>query len=134
MVPTSRGLLDTSVFIALESGRPVNAALVPDQGVICPVTIAELQAGVLIAADVEVRARRLATLESTADIEVLAIDADVAAEWARLRVHLAETGRRVNVNDLWIAATAAAHGLPVVTQDDDFGPLEGAAGVGVIRI
>lgn len=23
------------------------------------------------------------------------------------------------VNDLWIAATALAHGLPVVTQDDD---------------
>lgn len=134
MAPAARGLLDTSVFIALESGRPLNADLLPDQGVICPVTIAELQAGVLIAADIDVRARRLATLESTADIEVLAIDADVAAEWARLRVHLAETGRRVTVNDLWIAATAAANGLPVVTQDDDLGPLEGVPGLVVIRV
>jgi predicted nucleic acid-binding protein len=134
MAPAARGLLDTSVFIALESGRPMDTSQLPDQGVICPVTIAELQAGVLIAADVDLRARRLATLEATADIEVLPIDADVAAEWARLRVHLAEAGRRVNVNDLWVAATAAAHGLPVVTQDDDFGPLEGVAGLGVIRI
>ena len=108
--------------------------LLPDQSVICPVTIAELQAGVLITADIDLRARRLATLESTADIEVLTIDADVAAEWARLRVHLAETGRRVNVNDLWIAATAAANGLPVVTQDDDFDPLQGATGLEVIRV
>lgn len=133
-MPPARGLLDTSVFIALESGRPINAEALPDEGLICPVTIAELQAGVLIATDVDVRARRLATLESTADIEILAIDAIVAAEWARLRVHLAETGRRVNVNDLWIAATASANGLPVVTQDDDFDSLVGVTGLDVIRV
>lgn len=134
MAPAVTGLLDTSVFIALESGRPMNVSLLPDQTVVCPVTIAELQAGALDTADVDVRARRLATLESTADIEVLDTGADVAAEWARLRVHLAQTGRRVNGNDLWIAATAAANGIPVVTPDDDVGPLEDAAGIGVIRV
>jgi predicted nucleic acid-binding protein len=51
-----------------------------------------------------------------------------------LRVHLAETGRRLNVNDLWIAATALAHGIPVITQDDDFEPIDGAAGLSVIRV
>lgn len=134
MKPAPRGLLDTSVFIALETDRPIDSDTLPDESVICPVTIAELQAGVLSAADVDIRARRLATLESTSDIEVLPIDADVAAHWARLRVHLAESGRRINANDHWIAATAAAHGIPVVTQDDDFDPLEGAKGIGVIRI
>ena len=134
MAPAIRGLLDTSIFIALESARPMNAAMLPDSGLISPVTIAELQAGVLIASDVDIRARRLATLASTADIDVLPIDADVAAEWARLRVYLAGTGGRVNVNDLWIAATAAAHGLPVVTQDRDFAPLQGAKGVEVVFV
>lgn len=134
-MPTpARGLLDTSVFIAAESARDLDQDLLPDESVVCPVTIAELQVGVLAAGDLEIRARRLATLESIADVEVLAIDADVAAEWARLRVHLAQTGRRLNVNDLWIAATAAANALPVVTQDDDFGPLDGVAGVEVIRV
>lgn len=134
MEPATTGLLDTSVFIALESGRPMNSGLLPDLGVISAVTIAELQAGVLIAADVDVRAQRLATLEATADIDVLPIDGAVAGEWARLRVHLADAGRRINVNDLWIAATATAHGLPVVTQDDDFDPLRSATGVEVIRV
>ncbi len=134
MPPAALGLLDTSVFIALESERPINEEMLPDHSMICPVTIAELQAGVLIAADLDVRARRLATLESIADIEVLVIDARVAAEWGRLRVRLAEAGGRVNVNDLWIAATAAANELPVVTQDDDFEPLTGAQGVEVIRV
>lgn len=134
MTPAARGLLDTSVFIAVEFARPVDASLLPDQSVVCPVTIAELQAGVLAAADLDIRARRLATLESIADVEVLAIDADVAAEWARLRVHLAETGKRVNVNDLWIAATAVVNRLPVVSQDDDFDPLKGVSGLEVIRV
>lgn len=134
MAPPPRGLLDTSVFIATESGRPLDTAALPEQNLISPITIAELQAGVLAATDVDVRARRLATLESIADVQVLDITADVAAQWARLRVHLATSGRRINVNDLWIAATAAAHGLPIVTQDDDFAPLQGVAGLSVIHV
>lgn len=136
MPPPARGLLDTSVFIALETARPIDAAALPDESVICPVTIAELQAGVLAATDLATRARRLATLEALADIEVLSIDAEVAAAWAHMRVHLAEHRRRVNVNvnDLWVAATAVANGLPVVTQDDDFAPLAGVLELRVIRV
>ncbi|HEY2537607.1 MAG TPA: type II toxin-antitoxin system VapC family toxin [Solirubrobacteraceae bacterium] len=132
--PTPRGLLDTSVFIARESGRTLDSDRLPDELSISAVTIGELQAGVLAATDTEVRARRLATLDALSDIEVLVVDDAVAASWAMLRVHLAESGRRVNVNDLWIAATALAHRLPVVTQDDDFGPVEGVGGLRVIRV
>jgi predicted nucleic acid-binding protein len=129
----SRGLLDTSVFIAAESGRRLDVDALPDESVVCVVTLAELRAGVLVASDTAIRDRRLATLESLADIAVLDIDAAAAASWARLRVQLAGSGRRVNVNDLWIAATALAHGLPVVTQDGDFDPLK-PFGVEVRRV
>ena len=54
--------------------------------------------------------------------------------WARMRVHLVDAGRRVNVNDLWIAASAASRGLPVVTQDDEFGAVAGVGGLKVIRV
>jgi predicted nucleic acid-binding protein len=129
-----KGLLDTSVFIALESGRPLDEQRIPDETAVSVVTLAELQAGVLAAADVDVRARRLATLEAVGDIELIDIDESAARTWARMRVHLAESCRRVNVNDLWIAAVAASRGLPVVTQDDDFGPVEGVAGLQVVRV
>jgi predicted nucleic acid-binding protein len=129
-----KGLLDTSVFIALESGRPLDAQRIPEETAVSVVTLAELQAGVLAAADVDVRARRLATLDAVGDIELLDVDERAARAWAQMRVHLAESGRRVNVNDVWIAAVAASHGLPVVTQDDDFAPLEGLAGLQVVRV
>jgi predicted nucleic acid-binding protein len=129
-----RGLLDTSVFIANESGRLLDAERLPQETAVSAVTVAELHVGVLAAKDLDTRARRLATLEAVTDIELLPVDAQVAASWALLRVHTAEAGRKLNVNDLWIAATALAHGVPVVTQDDDFGPIDGAAGLTVIRV
>jgi predicted nucleic acid-binding protein len=132
--PAERGLLDTSVFIANESGRALDEASLPDEGAISPITVAELHVGVLAATDVDTRARRLATLDAVADVETLPIDNTVAAAWALLRIHLAESKRRLNVNDLWIAATALAHDLPVVTQDEDFDPIEDISGLEIIRV
>lgn len=51
-----------------------------------------------------------------------------------LRDDLAEAGRRMGVNDLWIAAIAVSRGLPVITQDDDFAALEGVAGFTAVRV
>jgi predicted nucleic acid-binding protein len=130
----ARGLLDTSIFIANETERRLDEGSLPDESAISPITVAELHVGVLAAADVDTRARRLATLESIADIETLPIDNTVAASWALLRIHLAEAGRRLNVNDLWIAATALSHGLPVITQDDDFDAVQGVGGLEVVRV
>ena len=131
---SDRGVLATSVFIASGSGRPLNEDLLPEEAAVSVVTLAELQAGVLAARDTQTRARRMATLDVLGDIEILPVDADVARVWAQLRVSLAEAGRRINVNDLWIAATAARHGLPVVSQDDDFRAVDGMSGVVVRRV
>jgi len=56
----SRGLLDTSVFIATESGRTLGA--LPAEGAASVVTIGELELGVLAADGHAVRARRAQTL------------------------------------------------------------------------
>jgi predicted nucleic acid-binding protein len=133
-VTAERGLLDTSVFIASESGRALDVSRMPAESAASVITLAELQVGVLAPVDTTTRARRLTTLDLLSDIEVIPIDENAARAWAELRVHLADRGRRVNVNDLWIAATALSRGLPVVTQDDDFDPVDGLAGLSVIRV
>lgn len=127
-------VLDTSVLIARESGRGVDLSAVPEQTTVTVVTVAELHAGVLAAPDTPTRARRLATLEAVSAVEPLAVTAEAARHWARLRVGLAEQGRRAKVNDLWIAAVAAANSMDVVTQDDDFDVIRAAGGPPVIRV
>jgi len=125
------GLADTSVFIALEGGRTLAVDRLPDELAVSVVTIAELRVGVLAAADSATRARRLATLTSAMAFDPLPIDDAVAEAWAGLRLQLRDRGRRMPVNDSWIAATAIALGVPVVTQDADYVELEG---LDVIRL
>jgi predicted nucleic acid-binding protein len=130
----STALLDTSVLIAAESGRALNAAAMPAQIAVSVITIAELLAGVHAARDTETRARRLATLESISSLVPLPVTEAAAREWARMRHRLAETNQRVNVNDLWIAAIAVAEGLAIVTQDANYDALLGLGGPEVIRV
>ena len=121
----SRGLADTSVFIARESGRRLDVDALPDELAVSIITIGELRAGVLAARTVTIRDRRLATLTAALEMSPVPVDDAVAAEWARLRVLLRDTGQRMPVNDSWIAATAVALDVPVVTQDGDFPELDG---------
>lgn len=116
----SKGLADTSLFIAQETGRQVDTRSLPSEIAVSIITIGELRAGVLAAPSVGVRDRRLATLTAAMSLDPLPIEQDVAQSWARLRVLLRDSGQRMPVNDSWIAATAMALGLPVVTQDTDY--------------
>lgn len=127
-------LLNTSVLIARETARPLRLGALPDEVAVSVITIAELRAGVLAAAETAVRARRLATLESVSGLDALHVDSSAARHWAAMRVRLAEQGRRAKVNDLWIAAVALANDMDVVTQDDDFDVIRSAGGPGVIRV
>ena len=129
-----RGLLDTSVFIASEGGRGLDEEALPRSSAVSVVTVAELRAGILVAEVPGVRARRLAALEAALGMAPLVIDDAVAREWARLRMHLLHAGRRMEVNDLWIAATGAAHQVPVFTQDGDFEAPRGVEGFTSIRV
>ncbi|SDT64039.1 hypothetical protein SAMN04515669_5351 [Jiangella sp. DSM 45060] len=132
MADVTVGLLDTSIFIARESGRPIDARGIPLEGAVSAVTIGELRWGVLMAPDDETRSRRLDTLNAAQRFEPIAIDDQVAAAWALLRQRLKGEGAKMGVNDSWIAATAIAHGWPIVTQDQGFP--DGVAGLQVILV
>lgn len=102
-------LVDTSVAAG---AVPVE---LQEPWVVSVVTVGELQAGVLLAKSDRARAERLARLTAiVAEAPALAIDRHIAGLYGRLR---AQTGRRPH-NDLWIAATALAHGLVLLTADE----------------
>ncbi len=121
----TRGLADTTVFIAREDGRRIDSSDLPDEIGVSIITVGELRAGVLAAADLETRDRRLATLTQALALEPLPVDAPVAEAWAKLRLLLRESGQRMGVNDSWIAATAMALEIPVVTQDRGYPAVPG---------
>ena len=105
-------LIDTSVL--LRSPRHGEEVL-PDRWGASIVTVGELEAGVLMATQAPVRAERLRHLSAVlAEAPVLGVDRAVSARYAELR---AASGRRPS-NDLWIAATALAHDLTLVTADE----------------
>ncbi len=119
------GLADTSVFIARESGREMDVDALPEQLAVSAITIGELRAGVLAASDIDTADRRLSTLQAAMTLDPIPVDEHVAAAWARLRVVLRDAGRRMGANDSWIAATALAHDLAIVTQDNDYDDIPG---------
>jgi predicted nucleic acid-binding protein len=125
------GLADTSLFIAREAARPIRADVLPDRLAVSVVTVAELRAGVLVARDLATRDRRLRTLTLALAMDPVPIDDAVAQAWARLRVELLDRRMRLPVNDAWIAATAIALGVPLVTQDADYDKVPGLT---VIRV
>lgn len=89
-------------------------------------TLAELHFGVHLAKDEARRAlrvRRLAEVESR--FAALPIDQSVARAYGELAAHTAGAGRKVRtrVVDIFIAAMARVHGVPVYTRNrQDFEP------------
>lgn len=125
-----RGLLDTSVLVAREQGRPLGD--LPDEAAISVVTVAELHLGVLLGGDPRVRARRLRTLSQVErGFDAIPIDDEVARSFGVIVADALRRGRRPKIMDAWIAATAVANALPVFTQDAGFDDL---AEVQVVRV
>jgi toxin FitB len=114
----SRGLLDTSVVIARMDGD-LEAAL-PDETAISVATLAELHYGVLTAKDAEIRRYRLRRLGQIERLfQPIPIDTEIARAFATVADAVKSAGAqpRARVMDLWIAATALTHRIPLYTRN-----------------
>lgn len=122
----SSGLLDTGIFIAREVARPLGQ--LPDRVAVSVISLGELELGALAADDGEVRARRADTLALARKSDPIPVSEAVMTAWAHLVNDCRRAGlhRTVRLTDALIAATAVAHGLPVVTQDAAFDQMANA--------
>ena len=68
--------------------------------------------------------------ELIAVTRVLTVEAETSAHYARIRAELKKAGAPIPSNDLWIAALARQHRLPLMTQDRHFDAVEGLKRMG----
>jgi len=123
----ARGLLDTSTLILL--GRVDDPASLPDEPLICTITLAELSVGPLVAGTDAERSARQAHLQlAEADFQPLPFDSAAARAFGGVAASLRGAGRKPAARsyDAMIAAVAIANGLPLYTCNPrDFAGIEG---------
>jgi len=126
-------LIDTDLLIDTERGTGATAVeelLGEEARAISVITMSELLHGVLRASGAR-RARRRAFVEHLlAGLQAIPITEAVARVHAEIWAELAERGEVIGAHDLWIAATALAHGLGVATRNAE--ELERVGGLRVI--
>ena len=125
-----RGMLDTSAVIDLPALDP---ARLPVEAAIPAIVLAELAQGVAMtksAEQVMIRSQRLADIEAA--FAAIPFDREAARRYGTLVALTLAANRdpRPRRIDLMIAATAAAHGLPLYTRKPgDFRGLDSAVTV-----
>jgi tRNA(fMet)-specific endonuclease VapC len=128
-------LIDTDVLVDRERGvgRTETEALLGDEErAISVITVSELLHGVHRTTG-DRRARRRAFVEHLlAGVRPIPITEPVARVHAELWAELTDRGHLIGAHDLWIGATAVAHGLGVATRNvADFGRVPGLRVVAV---
>ena len=124
MSTLTRLLVDTNVAIEfIRRSTTAYARLNPDATVYVPVIVlGELFHGAWNAME---PSGALAEVEDfAAKVKILVCDLGVARRFGELRRDLWRKGKPIPDDDIWIAATAIVHGLPVLTNDEHFRQIE----------
>lgn len=125
MPATGKVVLDTSVVVSIlrrvpgvkERARAVQELLVP------LIALGELEYGANLATPPERQREAVRIFMEGATL--LLPTARTAVEYGRVKLLLKVMGLPIPENDLWIAATALEHGLPLVTRDAHFAKVPG---------
>ena len=129
----SRFVLDTSAYSHFKRGAADAVdALSHARWIGVPaVVLGELLVGFALGRRRAENERELKTFLDQPVVELVEVSEEVARAWAEIIVALRAAGTPLPTNDVWIAATAACVGAPVLTYDEHF---ERIGRIGVRRL
>jgi predicted nucleic acid-binding protein len=117
-------VIDTNFFIDIENKRLKFEKLADfnsyEEAYIAAVTASELLTGVYLAESLSIQLKRSAFVENIFEtIPILNFDERVARAYAKIYAYFLKPRSKSssNVHDLQIAATAIAHGYPILTNN-----------------
>ncbi|HLY50168.1 MAG TPA: PIN domain-containing protein [Solirubrobacteraceae bacterium] len=115
-------LIDTDMLVDLERGvvnPEIEDAIGDEDRAISVITVSELLHGVHRARGAQ-RTRRRAFVEHLlGGMRALEITEQIARVHADIWAQLAAKGQLIGAHDLWIAATAVAHGMAIASGNTD---------------
>lgn len=123
-------ILDTNAVSALLAGDAALATALAeaDRHHLPSVTLGEYRYGLRFSRQRRVLESLLAELE--AESFPLTVDSATAHHYADIRSELKKAGRPIPENDIWIAAVARQHQLPIVSRDAHFDGISGIRRIG----
>lgn len=117
--------LDTNALSAFLMGdQQIGRIVATARNVYLPIiVVGEFRFGILNSKLAEHNRRRFDRFLK--DVTVLGVDEGAAEQYASIRYQLKTLGRPIPDNDIWIAAIALHHGLPLLSKDAHFRQVEG---------
>jgi tRNA(fMet)-specific endonuclease VapC len=109
-------LIDTSVLVAIER-QQLTRDVLTEEAAISVITVSELLHGTHRATPPHRTVRRAGVDRVLSEFPVIDVTLPVAQVHAEIWAALEQQGTPVGGNDLWIGATAIAHGLGVLTRN-----------------
>jgi tRNA(fMet)-specific endonuclease VapC len=115
-------LLDTSIIIhGFRSNNAISSQLDSIEAVFIPtIVIGELYFGAYKSSNSIKHIQQIDSFLLNSKVTVIQIDASIANAYGKIKSELAKKGKPIPENDIWIAAVAIQHNLPLFSTDNHF--------------
>lgn len=116
-------VLDTNIYSDYAGGTLEIVDFIASHGgflYLPSVVLGELQFGFMKGSLRRLNEEKLHEFIRLFNVEIINIDADVARKYAVIYLHLRERGKKIPINDVWIAACCMETGGTLLTRDRHF--------------
>ena len=118
-----KAVLDTNIYVDFAMGRPdvVDILAVQSSEILLPaVVMGELFYGFMKGTRIRYNEEKFHRFVTELEVSIIRVDEEVARKYAVIYSTLTDSGTRIPINDVWIAACCMSVGGTLLTRDRHF--------------